>query len=50
MSAGRLPVVLSGGCFQNRILFEKVNDRLKAEDFTVLARDFAVKRRWAKRE
>jgi hydrogenase maturation protein HypF len=30
-------VALSGGCFQNRILFEQVVDRLEAEDFTVLS-------------
>ena len=30
-------IALTGGCFQNRILFEEVNDRLTAEDFTVLS-------------
>jgi len=30
-------VALSGGCFQNRILFEQVVRRLEAEDFTVLS-------------
>ena len=30
-------VALSGGCFQNRILFEEVVRRLEAEDFTVLS-------------
>jgi len=30
-------VALSGGCFQNRILFEEVSRRLKAERFTVLS-------------
>jgi hydrogenase maturation protein HypF len=30
-------VVLSGGCFQNRILFEEVSRRLEGEDFTVLS-------------
>jgi hydrogenase maturation protein HypF len=30
-------VVLSGGCFQNRILFEQVSRRLQNEDFTVLS-------------
>jgi len=30
-------VVLSGGCFQNRILFEEVSRRLEAEHFTVLS-------------
>jgi len=30
-------VALSGGCFQNRILFEEVVRRLRAEDFTVLS-------------
>jgi hydrogenase maturation protein HypF len=29
-------VALSGGCFQNRILFEEVVRRLEAEDFHVL--------------
>ena len=29
-------VALSGGCFQNRVLFEEVIRRLEAEDFTVL--------------
>ncbi len=29
-------IALSGGCFQNRILFEEVLRRLEAEDFTVL--------------
>lgn len=29
-------VALSGGCFQNRVLFEQVVRRLEAEDFTVL--------------
>jgi hydrogenase maturation protein HypF len=29
-------VALSGGCFQNRILFEEVGRRLEAQDFTVL--------------
>ena len=27
-------VALSGGCFQNRVLFEEVTRRLEAEDFT----------------
>ena len=36
--AARFPhIALTGGCFQNRILFEEVNDRLKAENFTVLS-------------
>ncbi|MBI3699707.1 MAG: carbamoyltransferase HypF [Afipia sp.] len=30
-------VALSGGCFQNRILFEEVVRRLEAEDFAVLS-------------
>jgi hydrogenase maturation protein HypF len=30
-------VALSGGCFQNRILFEQVSRRLQNEDFTVLS-------------
>jgi hydrogenase maturation protein HypF len=30
-------VALSGGCFQNRILFEGVAQRLRAENFTLLA-------------
>ena len=30
-------VALSGGCFQNRVLFEEVTRRLEAEDFTVLS-------------
>jgi hydrogenase maturation protein HypF len=30
-------VALSGGCFQNRILFEEVTRRLEAEAFTVLS-------------
>ena len=30
-------VALSGGCFQNRVLFEEVVRRLEAEDFTVLS-------------
>lgn len=30
-------VALSGGCFQNRILFEQVVRRLEAEDFTVFS-------------
>ena len=30
-------VALTGGCFQNRILFEEVHHRLKAETFTVLS-------------
>ena len=30
-------IALTGGCFQNRILFEEVNDRLKAENFAVLS-------------
>jgi hydrogenase maturation protein HypF len=30
-------VALSGGCFQNRILFEGVAQKLRAENFTVLA-------------
>lgn len=30
-------VVLSGGCFQNRILFEDVSRRLEQENFTVLS-------------
>ena len=30
-------VALSGGCFQNRILFEQCARRLRAEGFTVLA-------------
>ncbi len=30
-------VVLSGGCFQNRILFEEVTRRLEGEDFIVLS-------------
>jgi hydrogenase maturation protein HypF len=30
-------VALSGGCFQNRVLFEEVVSRLEAEDFTVFA-------------
>lgn len=30
-------VALSGGCFQNRILFEQVTRRLEAKNFTVLA-------------
>jgi hydrogenase maturation protein HypF len=30
-------VVLSGGCFQNRILFEEVSRRLESEEFTVLS-------------
>lgn len=29
-------VALSGGCFQNRVLFEEVTRRLEAEQFTVL--------------
>jgi hydrogenase maturation protein HypF len=29
-------VALSGGCFQNRILFEEVTRRLEADEFTVL--------------
>jgi hydrogenase maturation protein HypF len=30
-------VALSGGCFQNRVLFEEVSRRLESEDFTVLS-------------
>jgi hydrogenase maturation protein HypF len=30
-------VALSGGCFQNRILFEEVSRRLESEGFTVLS-------------
>ncbi len=30
-------VALSGGCFQNRILFEEVTRRLESEDFVVLS-------------
>ncbi len=30
-------IALSGGCFQNRILFEDIVRRLEAEDFTVLS-------------
>ncbi len=30
-------VALSGGCFQNRILFERVAEKLRAENFVVLA-------------
>jgi hydrogenase maturation protein HypF len=30
-------IALTGGCFQNRILFEEVNHRLKVESFTVLS-------------
>lgn len=30
-------VALSGGCFQNRILFEEVSRRLESEDFCVLS-------------
>ncbi len=30
-------VALSGGCFQNRILFEEVARRLRAKNFTVLS-------------
>jgi hydrogenase maturation protein HypF len=30
-------VALSGGCFQNRILFEEVTSRLESEDFIVLS-------------
>jgi len=30
-------VALSGGCFQNRILFEEVSRRLESEDLTVLS-------------
>lgn len=30
-------VALSGGCFQNRILFEEVSRRLESHDFTVLS-------------
>lgn len=30
-------VALSGGCFQNRILFEEVSHRLEADGFTVLS-------------
>jgi hydrogenase maturation protein HypF len=30
-------VALSGGCFQNRVLFEEVVRRLEAEDFHVLS-------------
>ena len=30
-------IALTGGCFQNRILFEEVNNRLKADEFTVLS-------------
>jgi hydrogenase maturation protein HypF len=30
-------VVLSGGCFQNRVLFEEVVRRLEQEQFTVLS-------------
>lgn len=30
-------IALSGGCFQNRILFEEVTRRLEAEGFTVLS-------------
>jgi hydrogenase maturation protein HypF len=30
-------IALSGGCFQNRILFEEVASRLEAEGFTVLS-------------
>lgn len=30
-------VALSGGCFQNRILFEEVSRRLESADFTVLS-------------
>jgi hydrogenase maturation protein HypF len=30
-------IALSGGCFQNRILFEEVTHRLEAEQFTVLS-------------
>jgi hydrogenase maturation protein HypF len=30
-------VALSGGCFQNRVLFEEVSRRLEAEGFAVLS-------------
>jgi hydrogenase maturation protein HypF len=30
-------IALTGGCFQNRILFEQVHNRLKAENFIVLS-------------
>lgn len=30
-------IALTGGCFQNRILFEQVHDRLKAENFIILS-------------
>ncbi len=30
-------IALSGGCFQNRVLFEEVTRRLEAEGFTVLS-------------
>jgi hydrogenase maturation protein HypF len=36
-STGLNAVALSGGCFQNRLLFKKVSDRLKTAGFTVLA-------------
>ena len=32
-----ITVALSGGCFQNRVLFEQVTDRLEREDFIVLS-------------
>jgi hydrogenase maturation protein HypF len=36
-STGLNAVALSGGCFQNRLLFKKVSESLKATGFTVLA-------------
>ena len=30
-------VALTGGCFQNRVLFEEITRRLEAEYFTVLS-------------
>lgn len=35
--AGSPRVALSGGCFQNRVLFERTRDRLAAEGFEVFA-------------
>jgi hydrogenase maturation protein HypF len=36
-ATGLNSVALSGGCFQNRLLFKKVSERLKAAGFTVLS-------------
>ena len=36
-TTGLNSVALSGGCFQNRLLFTKVSERLKSAGFTVLA-------------